>query len=291
MRTQLSRLRGAGLILAAALSALPAGCKTSSSSSVKDVATGPTTVRPSWLLSPEQIESTVRDTWGLSVSDDEAQRYFGSGHTLIGGTSVVRRTTLLTKPHELYVLTMDSLSAWVADKLTAKQMTQEKSTGKADQFAFRGFSVNGLNVSDKIHDPAACKACYDDDSKAWCDCADGIVIGGLKAAGLTPAGLAATSTGAGAKAWRKRLMHNMQDIGDFLMCGVGSIDDQTLLTVNGAQVNIAQYLLDEVFLPGWTREVNAGTDPDNSERKAWANVIHTILVGQGCFMNLAAVEH
>ena len=220
------------------------------------------------LLSPEQIESTVRDTWGLSVSNDEAQCYFGSVHTLIGGTSIVRRTTLLTNPHELYVLTMDSLSAWVADKLTAKQLDREKTAGKADQFPFRGFSVGGLNVSDKIHDPVACKACYDDDTQAL------VRLRrrhhhrrpedrGPDAARRWPR----RAPPPGTKAWRKRIMHNMQDIGDFLMCGVGSIDDKTLLQYNGAQVNIAQYLLDDVFLPGWTREVGLGTDRGNSERR------------------------
>src|SRR5262249_1175127 len=150
----------------------------------------------SWLLSPEQIESTVRDSWGLTINDAEAQTYFGSVHTLMGGTSVVRRTALLNKPHELFVLTLDSLSAWAADKLLAKQAAREKSSGKPDQFLFRGFSIGGLNPSDKITDAAQCKACFDDDTKPWCDCADGVVVGGLAAAGQKPETLAESAAGA-----------------------------------------------------------------------------------------------
>jgi hypothetical protein len=201
----------------------------------------------------------------------------------MGGTSVVRRSTLLSQPHELYILTLDSLSAWLADKLTAKQMQVEQTSGQADQFLFKGFTINGLNVSDKIHDPVQCKACYDDDTKPWCDCSDGLTVGALGAAGLKPTTLTTS--------WKKKLMHNMQDIGDFLMCGVGSIDNNATVTANGQTTNVAQYLVDQVFIPGWNRELTAGTDAANSERKAWANVIHTILVGQGCFMDLASTEH
>ena len=289
MQTTLSRkLSATALVLLAA--ALPSGCKSAGGSSLKDVPSGPTTVRPSWLMSPEAIESTVKDTWGLTVSDEEAQRYFGSVHTLMGGTSVVRRTTLLTKPHELYVLTLDSLSAWVADKLTQKQVQLESQGGRADQFLFRGFVLNGLNVSDKIRDADQCRACYADDALPWCDCSDGLTVGALSAGGQTPATLAATSTAAGSKSWRKRVMHNMQDIGDFLMCGVGSIDDQTPAQLNGQTVNVAQYLLDDVFLPVWSAQTTAGAAPAEGERRAWASVVHTILMGQGCFMNLASTQ-
>ena len=280
-------------LVAAALAILGvSACRHRSASvaEVKDAPSGPTAVRPSWLLSPEQIESTIRDTWGLSISNDEAQTYFGAVHTLMGGTSVVRRTTLLTKPHELFVLTLDSLSAWVAAKLMTKQ-AQVEAAAAGDQFAFRGFTIGGLNPSDKISDPAQCQACFEDDAKPWCDCADGIAIGGLTKANLTPETLAADAVAPASKQWRKRIMHNMQDVGDFLMCDVAPIDDQTQATVSGQTTSLVQYLLDDVFLPSWKAERAAGADAAKSESRAWAGVVHAILVGDACFMDLTTTQN
>ena len=236
---------------------------------------GADTVRPHWLLSPEIIARTITRTWGIAVDDDETQRYLASVHAMLGGTSVARRGVVMTNPNELYVLTLDNLSAWVARRIVEKQTGNETTATTEDPNA----PFAGYEGSVKITDPGACKACFEDGTKAWCDCRDGITTSYLSTARLAAADLVDTTPRG--KEVRKRLMHNVQDIAEFLGCSAGIIDNNLMVGPAGAAVSAPALLLDTVFIPVVQTGITVET-----ERVAWRRVVHVILMGQGCFLKM-----
>ena len=152
-----------------------------------------------------------------------------------------------------------------------------------------GFSLDDL--SDNYE-------CFDDAKKKWCDADDKITTGMYSAKdkerllGLLDPDLASSE--------RKRLMHNIQDIGDFL--GV-TIDN--LLTITDSETDseyshVPHYLLDAVFIPNLddplddppkcTNEKSSDNryiDPlRRCDIQAWKQVVHTILMSGPFFMSL-----
>jgi len=246
-------------VLAAAVVAVMAvACSSSSSDSSSDLENGqrgPGAIHPGWFKSPEAISETVTRTWGLELTEAEELQYIAGLRASLGGVSVAQQGSLVDRPHELFVLATHSLSAFLAEKLIAKQVEK---TAAGEMYLFDGL---GFAVDDD--------GCYADDSKEWCDGKDGLTIGSLEGVNA-----AEPLT----KDQRKRLMHKMQAIGEFFLM---AIDERTKMP-GQADKHAPAYLLDEVFLP---KLAEAG----GTERLAWQEVVTTILMS-GYFFDLPADE-
>lgn len=229
-----------------------AGCRTSSSSGTLAGPEGPVHTRPGWIKSPEAIEGTITQAWGINIDSKDRTRYLQSMYSLLGGTLVLNTRSLVDQPNELFVIGLDNLSDWLADKLLEKQ---KELAGKDYVFEGLGFST----------DDAA--SCFDDDAKDWCDFRDGVKVTSLSDQGIDPASLP--------KSWKKRLMHNVQDIGEFMLLAV----DNTL-KMPGGERHAAEYLIDEVFLKTYA----SGPKTAEGERAAWREVIYTILMSGGFYL-------
>ncbi len=211
---------------------------------------GPTQTRPTWIKSPEAIEGTIHDAWGLDMTDEERFRYLQSIYSILGGTMVQNYKSLISQPNELFLLGIENLSSWIALKL------EEKEKAAADSV------FDGLGLSD-----ADAASCFADDTKDWCDFKDGVTLGSLSAQSLDPATLS--------KEWRKRLMHNIQDVAEFMLLAVDNN-----LKIPGTETHAAQYLLDDVFLD----ELKGAEVTPSRESAAWRRVIYVILLSGGFFL-------
>jgi hypothetical protein len=211
-------------------------------------------VHPGWFKTPEAIAQTITWTWELSLSAQEEDKYLGGLRAALGGVSVAQHGSLVDRPHELFALAANSLGIFLSEKLARKQIEK---TQAGEPYLFDGL---GFAEPDD--------GCYADDAMAWCDAIDGIVIGDLTARRIDPNVLT--------KEIRKRLMHNMQDIGEFFLM---AIDERTMMAGRHAP----EFLLDEVFLPK-LREAPLSVE---QERAAWQEVVATVLLG-GYFLELPA---
>lgn len=234
---------------------LAAACRTPGGADLKANPTGPTQTRPTWIKSPEAIEGTIVQAWGLTLTEKDRWKYLQSIYSMLGGTQVLSSKSLLDQPNELFALGLDNLSGWLSVRLAEKEAALE-ATGKEQSF-------DGLGLSE---DDAG--ACFKDDAKDWCDFRDGVKIGALTTAGVDPAALS--------KEWKKRLMHNVQDIGEFMLL---SIDNQLMMPVGGRHA--AAFLVDDVFLPTLKAQ---GALTAKSEEAAWGAVIYTILMSGGFYL-------
>jgi len=219
---------------------------------------GPAAIHPGWFKTPEAISETITSTWGLTLTYAERLEYIHGIRASLGGVSVAQQGSLVDRPHELYVLSLHALSQRLAEKLVAKQLEK---TAAAEPYLF-----DGLGLAD------ADDGCYADDAREWCDGKDGVTIGALTAAAVDP--------GALSKEWRKRLMHDMQSIGEFFLM---AIDERTIMPGGAAGAHAPAFLLDEVFLPT-LREAPLSAE---QERLAWQEVVYTILMS-GYFFDLPA---
>jgi len=237
-----------------------AGCRTSGKGSeLKDDETGgPTQTRPTWIKSPEAIEGTITQAWGISMTDKDRWKYLGSMYSMLGGTLVLNTKSLIDQPNELFLLGLDNLSAWLAQQLVDKQAAAE--AGQKDH------AFDGLGFST---DDAA--SCFADDAKDWCDFKDKVTLDMLTKAGADPANLS--------KQQKKRVMHNIQDIGEFMLLAI----DNTL-QMPGQNRHAAQYLLDEVFLDS----LKGAPLTAEREKAAWKNVIYTIMMSGGFYLEAPA---
>jgi hypothetical protein len=236
-----------------------AACSTSPEAGADEsanTANGPGAIHPGWFKTPEAIGETMTKTWELRLTPDEELKYLGGLRAAIGGVSVAQQGSLVDRPHELFVLATHALSVFAAEKLVAKQV--EKSA------ANEPYLFDGLGFADEDD------GCFADDAKDWCDGKDGLVIGELSSRGVDPDALSKTD--------RKRLMHKMQSIGEFFLM---AIDEQT--TIAEANGHAPAFLLDEVFLPK-LREAPLSAE---QERKAWQEVVATVLLG-GYYFDLPA---
>jgi hypothetical protein len=220
---------------------------------------------PTWHKSPEAITQTIVRTWGIPLTDEERAEQIGRLRSALGGVRVRDQRSSLLRPNELFVLATMSLSTFVAGKLVAR----EAEVGATTPYLFEG-------LDDAETDEAGC---FDDPETAWCDFRDEVRIGSLTDAGVDPTALPL--------AWRKRLMHNIQDIGEFFLL---TIDDQlTMPAGDGGSApapHAPAFLLDEVFLPKLAEATLGGALTAEAEGAAWREVVTTILVGGGYFFEV-----
>ncbi len=216
---------------------------------------GPTQTRPTWIKSPESIEGTITSAWGLQVSEAERWKYLQSIYSMLGGTQVLSSKSLVDQPNELFALGLDNLSGWLSGRLVDKETALE---AEAKEHSF-----DGLSLSDED------AGCFADDGKDWCDLKDGVRLDSLAKAGVDPKAPLS-------KEWKKRLMHNVQDIGEFMLLAI----DNTL-KMPGGQRHAADYLVSEVFVPSFPGGAPATVE---QEKTAWKNVIYTILMSGGFYL-------
>ena len=305
-----------------------------------------------WYRTPEFILTTI-EGWGegeekLAVLDEEKDIYINALGLFYGGTDYLSKQTPLEIPNNAYVMTLSLVSSWIAYKLLSKEFSlyldtappapqyngegaeepppREEVAPQPAQPAVRhpeGFLFRGrdnITAENLAHDcdAASTSYCYNDDSIEWCDCFDGI--------GLNQYHAGDKETLRTDKPARKRLMHNIQDIGDFL--GVAIDNGLPLVDYQHAP----QYLLNEIFIPNLAcpdsdatcrvaasdelNACNAGAvrmsmlqdilkPPEFmdfiirhdeclkdkvSDYDAWVKVVYTILMGGKFYMNLHLVE-
>lgn len=219
----------------------------------------------SWFKTPEEIKSTI-EGYGIIIEGEAQLLYFDKLSELYGSKNIRQHKTMLVEPNGLYLLALDALSNWLSCKLLAKEDEEQGAI----------FSGSWL-TADKN-----CDACYNDKDKPWCDCDDEITLGSSFVEG---------------KEFQKRIMHNIQDIGEFL--GM-AIDDKLL--VQGFE-HAADYLYRVVFIPNRDAENSCNTrqqqdtstvdyDEVDKQKKAyphleaWRKVIHAILMSGPFYLNL-----
>jgi hypothetical protein len=220
------------------------------------LATGPAAIHPGWFKTPEAITETMTRTWELELTPADENTYLGGLRACLGGVSVTQHGSPLDQPNELFALASNALAAFTAQKLLEKQVAK---TAAGELYMF-----DGLGLADEDD------GCYADDTKDWCDGADGIVVGSLTEQNVDPKALS--------RSVRKRLMHKMQAIGEFFLM---AIDDRT--TMAGGKRHAPAFLLDDVFLP----KLSEATLSAAQEQKAWEEVVTTILLG-GYYFDLPA---
>ena len=217
-----------------------------------------------WFKDPALIRNTVIKTWGIRISREDDLFYFSLLGQLYGAVDRSTGRVLLREPNGTYVLALDLVSLWLSELLLTKQIKYE-SGAQGSNAVFHGqigFSLD--NLPDR-------EACFADSTRDWCDADDKITTGLFSAKDKERLRNASSE--------RKRLMHNIQDIGDYL--GV-TIDN--LLPTDSKHAHAPQYLLDEVFIPN----LDAG-DPNSTaccDIRAWQQVVHSILMSGPFFMYL-----
>ena len=224
-----------------------------------------------WFKKPAQIEAQLR-AWDISISDKERELYFVTLGMLYGATSTATQETFLhDKPVVTYVLALNSVSDWLSNKLIRQQRKLERKTEDAAVFMFKGAGIPAATgTCDANRGNNYCFAA--DNRTTWCDCDDGVKIG--RYTGTAPP---APDT----PAERKRIMHNMQDMGEFL--GI-TLDNCSPSPDKEKYDHLPQYLLDTVFLPTFNHA--AEPQDDTHEAAAWQRVIHTMLLSGEFFMNI-----
>ncbi len=232
------------------------GCKTRSGHSQLQELGGPVKIRNAWLQSPESIEGTITKTWGIPMSPAERWRYIRSTYAFLGGTDVASFKSGIDHPNTLFILAISSLSDFVGKQMVERQALLE---AKTEPYVFDGLGLSGPD-----------EVCFKDDKLAWCDAQDQIRLNSLSSASLKASDLNLE--------WRKRLMHNIQDLGEFMLIDT----DNTLMVPDGTDRHAAQYLLEDVFIP----RLGEGLITPELEKQAWRDVLFTILVGGGYFVGI-----
>ncbi len=252
-----------------------------------------------WYKTPTQIENTVEKSWGMNISDGKHE-YITKLGPLYGGTDKLLMKATLERPTSGYVLALDLVSAWLSRLLIDKEASENSNNSRS--FLFSG----GIDTEENPDHGCAEDACYRDDNQQWCDCDDGITLGmyykkgnqAYKKAAETDDTDKDTELTEFSYEERKRLMHNIQDIGDFLNM---AIDEKLPIPDKG--MHAAQYLLDEVFIPnlgpreGVPRpqcsDCDTGgnsKDPLASDHQAWVKVVYTLMLSGPFYINLQMVE-
>ena len=251
--------------------------------------------RAAWFRSPEEIKETIIKTFCVSLGQNiedgrsEIGDYIYTIGTMYGSPDMGNMRTPLEKPNGTYLLALDVVSMWLSNKLLQKQFmlrlryptnadyqrySEEKERGWLEDSACSDnpkdnhnnrYLFNGnKRTRHAIRDAAACQACYADDTKTWCDCQDNVYLGEFsKDMSLS-------------QAQRKRIMHNIQDMGDFL--GV-SVDNEVIAKDNTRHA--PRMLLEDVFIPALVNEGECNTyallgyegDDDNAAKDAAAEAV------------------
>ena len=214
-----------------------------------------------WYKTPEEVYATATKSWGISISNREKEEYFKRLAISYGGADHDGKILIGDAPDVLYTLAVARVAWWLAGKLLFKENSDPNMPMPAG--LDKDLPVQELFAGGE-KDQAGCFA---DDKQLWCDFDDE----------LTPN----TYTQADAEklktshADRKKIMHNMQDMGDF----VGVVIDN-LTKIKGYD-HLPHYLLDEVFIPHLNEE---------GDRLAWRMVVFSILLRGPFFMNFDQQE-
>ena len=279
-----------------------------------------------WFRSPEVIKETIIKTLciNLGVSKENGKNkvsdYIYTIGTMYGNPDMGNMRTPLEKPDGAYLLALDIVSMWLSRELLLKQyIVQENYRDNKDSDCAENpkdsknnrYLFNGTRYTrHAIRDADTCASCYSDSSRAWCDCKDDVYLGQFsKEMSLN-------------QAQRKRIMHNIQDISDFL----GVPIDNELRSNDGRHV--PSMLLDDVFIPALAAKDCSidelfgrvsddvrvsmedtgdaeGEEVDFSEEEmgeqdqqasictdfiAWQQVVHALLMSGPFYMKLETVE-
>lgn len=261
----------------------------------------------SWFRSPESLKETITKSFCLNLDGNEISDYIYTIGTMYGNPDMGNMRTPLQKPNAPYVLALDIVSMWLSNRLMQEYLLRQNGKGgreicnnpKDDEGNL--YLFNGTKYTrHTIRDDDACKACFASKSQehAWCDCKDNVRLGKYSSSDkpLT-------------KEQRKRIMHNIQDIGDFL----GVPIDNTTIMEDGRHV--PRMLLEDVFIPALKAEQDCrsylqsneyggdgkdaynpkpGADASASDRctdyEAWQQVVHAVLMSGPFYMKLETVE-
>ena len=205
-----------------------------------------------WYKTPAEIEATVK-SWGVTIYDQARKEYFTDLGQSYGGASRSGQVLLGAGPDVLYVLAIAKVSEWLVG------MTWAGIAAGEPQYPIMERMFAG---GDKDTE-----SCFDNDKQSWCDFDDELTVNTYK---KEDAVKLKTS-----HADRKKIMHNMQDIGDF----VGVVIDN-LTKIDGYD-HVPHYLLEEVFIPNLN---------EYGDLYAWKKVILAILLRGPFFMHLDQYE-
>ena len=222
-----------------------------------------------WFKKPTQIEAQLSE-WGISINYTDRELYFVTLGMLYGATKTATQETYLhDKPNITYLLALNNVSHWISEELIDKQEALENKNS-AGVFMFKGAGLPA--ATGKCDVDSGNNYCFADNNRdTWCDCDDAMKIGRYSGDAVPVPDTAAE---------RKRIMHNMQDIGEFL--GI-TLDNCTTSPDTAKYQHMPQYLLDAVFLPTFKDDSNQGVE---REKAAWRRVIHAMLLGGEFFMNI-----
>ena len=252
---------------------------------VAQTKSGAAAVNEWWYKTPTQIANTVKSSWGLRLEEREEHKYITQLGPFYGSIDKLLQKATLEKPTSGYVLALDLVSAWLSNKLIEKEKDEHG-------FLFNG-GVDTIEEPKEGHscDESADNYCYKMNAVEWCDCEDGVELGQYDKKPLSEAEFhILESNNHSEKATKdiylrrfsiedkKRIMHNIQDIGDFL--GM-AIDNK--LVIDGKR-HAARYLLEEVFIP------NLAPPEGTSDHEAWVKVVYTIMMSGPFYMNLQMVR-
>ena len=206
--------------------------------------------RQVWFKSAVELEHTIR-SWGLQVDIVERSLYFSTLGALYGNTDMAKLQVLLRGPNSGYALALDLVAKWLSEKLLQRQLS-----------AGKGYLFGGSAA------PPDRDGCYFS-AVAWCDYDDGLELGTYSLTVLPDNDVE-----------RKRVMHNIQDIGDFL--GI-TIDNLLLLAGEKLpQQHVPQYILENVFVP----QLQAAGGDIPADYRAWRRVVYVLLMSGQFFMRL-----
>ena len=220
-----------------------AACKDGSSEVKEDIYSGYI-----WYKTPAEIKATIENL-GINLQRQEENALFIDLGLAYGGSNQHGKIRLGDRPTVLYTLAIAKVAWWLSGMLMRD--SHYGSDYRPEQLFNAGIAA-----------PDA-QGCFSDTNQQWCDFDDQLKIDTYKR------GESLTS------ADRKKIMHNMQDIGDKL----GVIIDN-LTTMEGYN-HLPHYLLEEVFIPHLT---------DEGDSSAWRAVVYTILLRGPFFMNLEAID-
>lgn len=206
--------------------------------------------RQVWFKSADELENELV-AWRIPLRDAEKSLYISTLGALYGGTDIERMETLLAGPSSSYVLALDIVSNWLSKKLLNKQLLANS------KYLFDGSAAPPDNDN-----------CFGSDAP-WCDFDDELTLGAYTR--LQPPSSVAE---------RKKVMHNIQDIGDFL-----GITIDNLLLLNKTKLpyqHVPHYIMEEIFIP----HLDAKNAVPASDYRAWQKVVHVLLMSGQFFMKL-----
>lgn len=226
----------------------------------------------SWFKTPEEIKRTI-ERYGVNVYGEEELLYFDKLSELYGGKNVDQQQTTLTKPNGIYLLALDALSNWFSCQLLFKELKTKGAVFKGS-LLFTEYQEN-------------CNTCYADKNSKWCDCDDEITLESHFVKGKID------------NTEKLKIMHNIQDIGDFLLIAIDN-----MLFVEGYD-HVPDYLYQKVFIPNLettlscalpdrtmprsdntddAKTTNKQSEPHHLE--AWRRVIQAILMSGPFYLNV-----